>query len=148
MKQIYSTLMMLALMVAALSFTACGDDSDENEYGSPDSFIIGTWECVYAEGWGLEDDEDGLEFIQYKPDRTYLNVQIDEEFDGGLYVSKGTWEIKDDVIIMKETDGDLKGTTYKYTIVSKRQSELTIEMWGISVLCRKVPDSTINKYIK
>ena len=33
MKQIYSTIMMLALMVAALSFTACGGDDDDDDLG-------------------------------------------------------------------------------------------------------------------
>ena len=37
MKQIYSTLMMLAMMVAALSFTACGGDDDEDEDESKNS---------------------------------------------------------------------------------------------------------------
>ena len=30
MKKLYSTIMMLAMMVAALSLTACGGDDDEN----------------------------------------------------------------------------------------------------------------------
>ena len=32
MKKFYSTIMMLAMMVAALSFTACGGDSDDDEF--------------------------------------------------------------------------------------------------------------------
>ena len=33
MKQIHSTLMMLAIMIAALSFTACGGDDEEDDFG-------------------------------------------------------------------------------------------------------------------
>ena len=33
MKKLYSTIMMLAMMVAALSFTACGGDDDDFNYG-------------------------------------------------------------------------------------------------------------------
>lgn len=33
MKKIYSTMIMLAMMVAALSFTACGGDDDDDEIG-------------------------------------------------------------------------------------------------------------------
>ena len=40
MKKLYSTIMMLAMMVAALSLTACGGDDDEDEInGSIDLFI-------------------------------------------------------------------------------------------------------------
>lgn len=34
MKKLYSTIMMLAIMVAALSFTACGGDDDDDNGGS------------------------------------------------------------------------------------------------------------------
>ena len=45
MKKIYSMMMMLAMMVAALNFTACGsDDDNENEGGS--SALIGKWDVV------------------------------------------------------------------------------------------------------
>ena len=30
MKKLYSTIMMLAMMVAAMSFTACGDDNEDD----------------------------------------------------------------------------------------------------------------------
>lgn len=39
MKKIYSTIMMLAMMVTALSFTACGSDDDED---TPEVSICGT----------------------------------------------------------------------------------------------------------
>ena len=45
MKKLYSTVMMLAMMVAALSFTACGGD-DEVDNGGGDASIVGMWECT------------------------------------------------------------------------------------------------------
>ncbi len=33
MKKLYSTIMMLAMMVAALSLTACGDDDEDDDFG-------------------------------------------------------------------------------------------------------------------
>lgn len=45
MKKLYSTIMMLAMMVAALSFTACGGD-DDNQGGDGNinsNNVVGTW---------------------------------------------------------------------------------------------------------
>lgn len=39
MKQIYSTLMMLALMVAALSITACSGDDEEGVFGDEEEYF-------------------------------------------------------------------------------------------------------------
>ena len=49
MKKLYSTIMLLAMMVAALSLTACGDD-DEDEVGGNgnSSSLVGTWDIVQA----------------------------------------------------------------------------------------------------
>jgi len=46
MKKLYSTIMMLAMMVAALSLTACGGDDDGGN-GGADASIVGVWECTY-----------------------------------------------------------------------------------------------------
>ena len=47
MKKFYSTIMMLAMMVAALSFTACGGDDDDEIEG--EASIVGVWKCVSAD---------------------------------------------------------------------------------------------------
>ena len=44
-KYFYSTVMMLAMMVAALSFTACGGSDDEDGVGTF-SELVGTWDIV------------------------------------------------------------------------------------------------------
>ena len=44
MKKLYSTIMMLAMMVAALSLTACGSDDDDDN----STLIVGVWECTSA----------------------------------------------------------------------------------------------------
>lgn len=46
MKKLYSIIMMLALMVAALSLTSCGGDDDEIDNGFS---LVGVWECTYYE---------------------------------------------------------------------------------------------------
>jgi major membrane immunogen (membrane-anchored lipoprotein) len=44
MKKLYSTIMMVAMMVAALSLTACGSDDDDDN----STLIVGVWECTSA----------------------------------------------------------------------------------------------------
>ena len=53
MKRIYFSIMMLAIMVAALSFTACGGDDDDEINGNVS--IVGVWECESAQ-YGEWDD--------------------------------------------------------------------------------------------
>jgi hypothetical protein len=49
MKKLYSTIMMLAMMVAALSLTACGCSDDEDDGGNGNSSsLVGTWDIVRA----------------------------------------------------------------------------------------------------
>ena len=140
MKKLYSPIMLLAMMVAALSLTACSGD-DEDIIGDS-SLLVGTWSVTYAQGWGHESDDEH-EYIQFKSNGTYINVQ----FDDGLYITEGTWRATGNKIIMKETKGKIMGT-YTYIILNLSQSSLRLEMWGITVNLTKVPDSTLNKYLK
>ena len=140
MKKIYSTILLLAMMVAALSLTACGGDDDE--IGGNSSFLIGTWSVTSGQGWGFESDGEA-EYLQFKSDGTYINVQ----FDDGLYITKGTWRATDTELVMKETEGDILGT-YTYKILNHTQTFINLEMWGITANLTKVPDSTIDKYLK
>ncbi len=141
MKKIHSTIMMLAMMVAALSFAACG--SDDDDINGNLSFLVGTWSITSRQGWDGYTGDDEPEYVQYKSDGTYINVQ----FDDGIYITKGTWRASDTEIVMRETEGDLMGT-YTYTILNHTQSALTLKMWGITVKLIRVPDSTIDKYLK
>lgn len=55
MKKLYSTIMMLAMMVTALGLTACGGDDEEDDAGgTSSSSLVGTWDVVrsvyYLEG--------------------------------------------------------------------------------------------------
>lgn len=51
MKIIRSTVMMLAMIVAALNFTACGDDNDDDVIDNGNGYvsIVGEWECTSIE---------------------------------------------------------------------------------------------------
>ena len=44
MKTLKTTLMLLAMMVTAITFTACGDDDDDNSEGN--SALVGTWDLI------------------------------------------------------------------------------------------------------
>lgn len=133
--------MLLAMMVAALSLTACGGD-DEDDINGNNSYIVGTWSVTSGQGWGDYTGDEEPEYVQFKSNGTYINVQ----FDDGLYITKGTWTATDTELIMKETEGNIKGT-YTYSILNHTQSTLTLKMWGITANLTKVPDSTIDKYI-
>lgn len=141
MKKIYSTILLLTMMVAALSLTACGGDDDE--IGGNSSFLIGTWSVTSAQGWGGYTGDGEAEYLQIKSNGTYINVQ----FDDGLYITKGTWKATDTELVMKETEGDILGT-YTYKILNHTETSMTLEMWGITANLTKVPDSTIDKYLK
>ena len=49
MKKLYSTIMLLAMMVAALGLTACGGDDDENDGGGGSS-SSSTFTIIYDDG--------------------------------------------------------------------------------------------------
>ena len=94
MKKIYSTVMMLAMMVAALSFTACGGDDDVDN-GKVEASIVGEWECTYLD---FDKDYPGLhadahlnigDRVRFKSDGTYYANYSDGESETGRWSLKG-----------------------------------------------------------
>lgn len=138
----FSIIATCAILITALSFISCNSNDEEDDFNNS-SFLIGTWSVTSGQGWGGYTGDDEPEYIQFKSDGTYINVQFDE----GVYITKGTWRATDTEIILKETEGDLMGT-YTYAILNHTQSTLTVKMWGLTAHLTKVPDSTIDKYIK
>jgi hypothetical protein len=139
-KKLFSTIMMLAMMVAAFGLSAYGGDEVNKDNSS---FLVGTWSITSDQGQGGDAGNGEPEYVRFKSNGTYINVQ----FDDGLYITKGTWKVTNNKLIMKETEGNLK-ETYTYTILNHSQSTLTLEMWGTTVNLTKVHDSTIDKYLK
>jgi len=78
MKKYYSVLVMLAMMVAALSFTACGGSDDEEDGGgnASSSGLIGSWELVsttdYYNGQ-VENTEAGDEYWVITADKITIH---------------------------------------------------------------------------
>ena len=74
MKKYYSIIMVLAMMIAALSFTACG---------SSDSDLVGKWKIK------SDLDKSKNVYMQFNSDGTYI-----ESSDKGDE-TKGTWTLKE-----------------------------------------------------
>jgi hypothetical protein len=146
MKKLHSIMMLLALMVAAFSFTACSDDDDDFDDGGENiSDFIGTWSLTHQEGWGTDDTVPPEEYVQFKSDGTYINVQDNDEEE--YYISKGNWKVENSELIMKETEGGLVGATYTYTILSHSKDKITLAVLGLKSYLERVPDSTIDRFL-
>lgn len=122
MKKQYSTIMMLAMMVAALSFTACGGDDDVDN-GGGDASIVGVWECTdldidaeYPEMIGDATMHIG-ERVYFKSDGTY---STDEE--------TGRWTQRGNTLIMNGEvrlgDNSTTPVPFEYTITKLTSTQL------------------------
>ena len=146
MNKLYSTLMMLAMMFAALCFTACSSDSDEDEGSVSYSSLVGTWQTVYTEGWGVSVGvEDGLEYIQFKQDGSFIRVLDDED---GIDIENGLWKIQDGDLVLRITDGEIAGSSFAYKILDWGKEKITVSVLGFTAYLQKVPDSVMKKYLK
>lgn len=138
MKKLYSTMMLLATIVAALSFAACGDDDGDVPSGGS-SFLVGTWSVNSHQGMRGDLGEDEFEYFQLKSDGTYVDVL----YDDGFQISRGTWRATETTLIL---EGDIKGTL-TYEIYNLTQSSMSLLILDITVSVTKVPDSIIEKYL-
>lgn len=145
MKKIYSTIMMLAMMVAALSFTACSSD-DDNDSKETNSDLVGTWSVQSVEGWGMSED-DFYDYMQFRSDGTYIEVQEDEDAEKGYTVDKGKWTVSNNKIVLYVEVGVLAGSTFSFDIVKKEKDKITVSMWGLSSHLIRVSDDIIEKYL-
>lgn len=93
MKTIHS-FMMLAMIVAALNFTACGGDSDDEiDNGGGNASIVGLWECTSNPNDKIILVGDKLCFMS--------NGKFRLEFpEGGIYVGK--WTKKGEKLILSD----------------------------------------------
>ena len=99
MKKFYSTIAMLAMMVAALSFTACGSDDDEiDNGGDSNASIVGTWELVsfdVVKGANyMDSDMSTGDRITFKSDGTYYSTDGD----------RGTWKLKGNTLTISDNE--------------------------------------------
>lgn len=148
MKKIYSTLMMLSLMVASLSFTACSSDDDDN----PSSEFVGTWSLqsstlgeILEPGVesGLLEVEDGFVYMQLKSDGTCVCVEEDEDALEGYTIEYGTWSVSNNKMMVTYT------IPVVCDIIEKTNDRMILSLPGIATATYvRVSDSVIQKYLK
>jgi major membrane immunogen (membrane-anchored lipoprotein) len=107
MKKLYSTIMMLAMMVATLSLTACGG-SDENE-------LVGEWIVK------METDSSNPTHISFKSDGTYVETKSSDEI-------QGEWNLSGSVLSLKNSLA-----TFEYDIIEKEKGKMKVQMKGMGM---------------
>lgn len=139
MKKLYSTIMMLAMMVAALGFTACGGD-DEGDDGISSSMIVGTWKPTNVEGWPNELLEKGDgSIMQFKKDGSFIVVYLEDK-----EIEKGDWILRNDKLTMHYKND---GFTFVYDVIRGNKKELVLAILGMTLYLERISDSEINKYL-
>lgn len=143
------------IVFVAISFTfmSCSDDED-NENPSSEviaSDFIGTWSIQEVAESGMDNSaDDEFEYIQFKPDGTFIDVAEDEEEKKGYTITRGTWisESNKKIKIIILSPSLWKGITMTYEIIKKEKNKLIVTSLGFSADFVKVSDETIEKYLK
>ena len=121
MKKLHSILMMLAITVAALGFTACSDDDDNDDKGKVEASIVGEWELIDYNIDPIEVEGQGYTF-PYD-----LGTVIEFTSNGKYFVDDGeigSWEIDGNYLHTK-ADGSL--IPARCTILQLNNTTLKIE---------------------
>lgn len=153
MKKYYSVLMTLAMIIAALSFTACGDDDEDTD--NTGGNIVGTWMCNAQQELGIEiEGTSSTQYLQFKADGKLISVDVNSydknvwgEYtpDDDVIVERGTWKVADGKLYM--TDGE--GTDV--ALYSVKGNKLTLTSTSgmiVKITYTKVSDNSIDKYLK
>ena len=114
MKKIYSTIMVLAMMVAALGFTACGGDDDDVP---PTTSIVGVWVCTHSDYGEWEELMEGNvkpgDILRMNADKTYSINGNDNE--------NGTYSMNGNTLVFTSD-----GMSSEWTIKNLSSDNLTI----------------------
>ena len=136
MKKLYSTMMMLAMMVAALSLTACGGDDDEVDNGKDEASIVGVWECTYFDfdtDYPEMFDNSGMQIgdrVRFKSDGTY-----ETDYVSG-YNETGRWSLKGNTLTVAVNAEPSIPFDYKITKLTSTELEFTFDMKIMKLLYR------------
>ena len=129
MKTVKWMSVMLALIACAFTFSACGDDEETGTAGAP---YTGVWEAVQAEGvdeeegaWSYDVEKGGV-VLTLNENKTF--TLVDNVSDGGSYLNDGTWEFKDNQLVLTK-----KTNTYVaqgiHDVISWSASTLKMKVW-------------------
>ena len=134
MKKLYSNVMMLAMIVAALSFTACGSDDDDVDNGKVDSSIVGEWECTNLD---LDKNSSGLyvdsrinigDRVRFQSDGTIYAHFSDGDTDTGRWSLKGKTLIIDGAVRLGDSSGVNVPFEYNVTKLTSKELEFNIDL--------------------
>ena len=115
-----------------------------NENTSPSSFLVGTWKTTFVEGWGQEVNVNDPDYLQLQDNGNYVHVEWE---NNAPYISYGRWSYSNDKLTLKETEGDLKGSSFVYDIVKVETDKITVTLMGATATLIRVSDSVIEKYL-
>lgn len=126
---------LVAVMLAALSFTltSCGDDDDDEP--SVNAEIVGTWENLTSQKYGA------YSICQLRQDGTYIEYQGETEYADSEIVY-GHWSRSGNTLIT-----GTEVMTLESTIIKLTDTEMQLSSFGIVQDFKRVPDSTIDKYL-
>lgn len=110
------------MMVAALSFTACGSDDDEiDNGGDSNASIVGTWELIsFDVVKGSNYLDDGLntgDRITFKSDGTYYSTDGD----------RGIWKLNGNTLTISD-DENLFSIDYQVKKLSSTELRLYVDI--------------------
>ena len=126
--------------VKSIEFT----DEDSGNGQESTSLIVGTWQGVHGEGWGMESHADGeLPILQINADGTYLLLHED---DDEIKVERGQWTMVDNHFYRHITEGEYKGTVWDYSILNLTSETLQINTLGITGTYKRVSNNILDKY--
>ena len=138
MKKLYSTLPILATIIAVLSFTACGSNDEDEIMSSPDSYIVGTWRSFKGE-------------VFYNGEKTVLDIDktgansgsyMEIKFENGNKVTAWWWA-QDNNNISHWTEGTgtylIKGTVVTITDTNGDTMDLLYDSKDRTLMLRSTP---------
>lgn len=133
----YLKLLFVALFATmTLSLYSCKDDKDEPE----GSDLVGTWM--------VDQSPLGIEYLQFKSNGDFAKINVPgelyEELGMKTEVEKGKWTRDGNTINIVYSDGFK--TSVKIEKITSKQ--LHVIVLGIKAVYERVPDSTVDKYLK
>ena len=123
MRKLYSTIMMLAMMVAALSFTACGGDDDDVDNGGGEASIVGMWECTHFDA-----DTDYPEMFE---STIHVGTRVCFQPGGTYYTDygeTGSWSLKGNTLTVTVDDDFRIPCDYTVSKLTETALEFSIDL--------------------
>ena len=138
MKKYLKLLFVAIFATMTLSLASCKDDKDEPEGGN----LVGTWM--------VDQQPLNIEYVQFSSNGDFIKIDVPGEiYDDPFWgmkteVFKGKWTRNGDTVNIVYDDGEK--TSLRIEKITSKQ--LHVIVLGIKGVYERVPDSTIDKYLK